>query len=178
MKNDYEVRGNITAIFLKRKDGTVLETVIDTADLDRANEFPHSWYASLDKGTKTYYVLGHITSNNGKKTNVGLHRWIMNETVLKVDHINHDTLNNRRSVNLRQATHQQNKQNRSGAQANSKSGIRGVVWSENKGKWEAYITVNKKCRYLGCYGGIEEAERVVKEARAKHMPYSQEALSS
>ena len=30
MRNEYEIRGDVTAVFLKRKDGTRLEMVIDT----------------------------------------------------------------------------------------------------------------------------------------------------
>ncbi|MFM1655544.1 hypothetical protein ACI7RC_26120 [Brevibacillus sp. B_LB10_24] len=49
MKNDYEIREGVTAIFLKRKDGTVIETIIDTSDLPKAQEIEGAWYALYSK---------------------------------------------------------------------------------------------------------------------------------
>jgi hypothetical protein len=43
MKNGYEIRGEVTSIFLKRKDGKVIETFIDTNDLNKANEHHGIW---------------------------------------------------------------------------------------------------------------------------------------
>ena len=45
MKNRFVVRGDITIIFLDRQDGTVIETIIDTADLPKAAAFPNKWCA-------------------------------------------------------------------------------------------------------------------------------------
>lgn len=39
MKNDFEIRGDVTAIFLRRKDGNPMETIISTSDLPKAQEF-------------------------------------------------------------------------------------------------------------------------------------------
>ena len=39
MKNKFEVRGKIVAIFLDRKDGTTIETIIDLDDLSMVQEF-------------------------------------------------------------------------------------------------------------------------------------------
>jgi hypothetical protein len=36
LKNKYEVRGEITAIFLTKKDGTILETIISTSGLRKS----------------------------------------------------------------------------------------------------------------------------------------------
>lgn len=78
-----------------------------------------------------------------------LHRVIM-ERVLgrkltqdeEVDHINGDTLDNRRA-NLRVVTRTQNNQNARRRKDNT-SGYKGVVFNKLRGKWFAQIQINKK----------------------------------
>jgi len=41
--------------------------------------------------------------------------------------------------------------------ATNKSGMTGVSWLKNYGKWEAYITVNYKKINLGYYDDLQEA---------------------
>lgn len=70
-----------------------------------------------------------------------------------VDHIDRDTLNNRRG-NLRQCTAAQNIAN-GGKRRHNSSGYRGVVWY--KGKWVAQIGHRRKLLYLGRFSTPEEA---------------------
>jgi DNA-binding XRE family transcriptional regulator len=179
MKNKYEVRGDITAIFLKTKDGSVLETLIDTNDLEIVKNVSGCWYASLNKDKKTYYAKITTKNNKGIKSTISMHRLIMGpQSNNVIDHINHKTLDNRRSKNLREATASENAQNRKGPTKVSSSGIRGVRWYEKLQKWMVHAKINGKKTTVGYYETIEEAERVAKETRAKHMPYSQEALAN
>ncbi|MHB8065882.1 MAG: HNH endonuclease [Ruminiclostridium sp.] len=137
MRNGYEIRGQVTAIFLKRKDGEILETLIDTNELPRAQEFNGSWYAQWNPSTRSYYVCGYSKMVQGKRKCELLHRWIMsNPEQMDVDHISHKTLDNKKQ-NLRCISHQENIQNRKSANKNSKSGIRGVHWDQRSGKWQA-----------------------------------------
>jgi hypothetical protein len=59
---------------------------------------------------------------------------------------------------LRPATFKENRENLSGAQRGSKSGVRGVSWSAHSKKWRADVTHNNKQTLLGYFGTIEEAE--------------------
>jgi GTP:adenosylcobinamide-phosphate guanylyltransferase len=92
-----------------------------------------------------------------------------------VDHIDADTTNNRRN-NLRVITNAQNIQNKKGARRDSNTGIRGVNWHKPSNKWVARFQVDGKRINLGTFDDINEAEKAVKEARAKYMPFSKEAL--
>jgi len=177
MKNEYEIRGDVTAIFLKRKDGSRLETLIDTADLPRAMEFPWTWGPHWDRHTKSFYAEGKTYKKGEKRQYFSLHRWIMQpEPGFEVDHIYHDTLNNRRS-NLRIVPKGANQQNYAGARRHNKSsGIRGVSWNSRTNKWIAKFRKNKKDYHIGSFDTIEEAEIAVKTARAKYLEYSLEAL--
>lgn len=77
---------------------------------------------------------------------------------LEVDHICH----NRVCVNpahLRLVSRKQNQENRSGATARSKSGVRGVFWT--RGKWEARVKHRGRMNYAGRFDSIAEAEAAV-----------------
>ena len=65
-----------------------------------------------------------------------------------VDHINGNTLDNRRS-NLRVCTQSQNLMN-SKKRIDNTSGFKGVSWKKSKKLWQVYINVDKK-RILGGY---------------------------
>jgi hypothetical protein len=64
---------------------------------------------------------------------------------------------------LRLASSKQNNENRAGANKNSRSGIRGVIW--HLGRWEGRITHNHKSIYLGRFSTCEEAEAAVVNKR-------------
>ena len=75
-----------------------------------------------------------------------MHRLIMGNPLGKfIDHINHNTLDNRKS-NLRICTNRQNHQNTLIHKTN-KVGYKGVSW--HKSKWETRIRFNDKKLYIG-----------------------------
>lgn len=175
MKNDYEVRGDVTAIFIVRRDGTRLETLINTSDLSKVKEYPNTWCVKWDTHVNSYYVLGMLKKEDGSKTSVRLHRFIVDApNGMVVDHINHDTLDNRKN-NLRIVTNKQNQQNKKIKRSNTISGIMGVTYHRHSKKWKCTIKVDGKTHYLGYYHDKKEAEEVVKKARKELMPYSMEA---
>jgi len=176
IKNNYEIRGEITAIFLKRK-GVITETLISTMDLPIVNSFDGEWKRSYRNGSKEVYVYGSFYVKNSfcaKKENtiIALHRFILNTQKGKmVDHKNHNTLDNTR-LNLREVTNAQNQQNRAGVPKNNKSGVMGVSWSKKCKAWCAAITLNGKNVYNKRFKNIVDAEIAIKIARAKLHPYS------
>lgn len=175
MKNEYEIRGDITVIFLDSPKYGRLETLISANKLQMANEFLWTWYACYNKYTDSFYVQGDMTSGKGCQRTVMLHRWIMNApSNLVCDHINHDTLNNA-DENLRLITNAENQQNRKGAYRNSSSGIRGVYWEKTRKKWRASVRMNSKSLHIGYFDDVEQARIAVESAREKLMPFSEEA---
>jgi hypothetical protein len=75
------------------------------------------------------------------------------------DHVNGNTLDNRRE-NLRVVTPTENQLNRRGARSDSRSGVRGVCWHGQTGRW----TATYRGRYLGIFPTIEEAAATYAEA--------------
>jgi len=62
---------------------------------------------------------------------------------------------------LRACTNKQNSENRAGASANSKSGVRGVYWNKALAKWKGQVGHNGQGIYVGLFATIEEAEAAV-----------------
>jgi len=82
-----------------------------------------------------------------------------------VDHINRNKADNR-WCNLREATRSQNAQN-AGLQINNSSGVRGVDWCKQEGKWRVRCTLNGKRYNLGLYDDLKTADAVAAGARKK-----------
>lgn len=137
-ENDYQIKDNYVLVNLYDKDGNCkAQTIIDKEDLH------------LVEGKKLYESRGYVRINepNGKKS--FLHRLIMKCPCGKyVDHINHDTLDNRK-CNLRIVTKQKNSFNI------EKSIYKGV--RRKRQKFYATIMKNYKTYWLGIYEKIQEA---------------------
>jgi len=175
MKNHYRIMGDITVIYLKRRNGSAVQCLIETKDLEIVQSIPGSWCI----GKKSYTAYGiartFVLLEDGKKKQIIMHRLVMNDPIgLQVDHINHNTLDNRRS-NLRIVTGSENSQNRKGVNDKSKSGIRNVKWVGKLNKWEVRLRVNKKNIWIGSYDTKREAAIFASKAREKLMPFSKDA---
>ena len=152
-KNEIVLHQNYAEIILYNKYNEEIDrALIDLDDVDRIKDY---------KWSKT--VQGYATSSD----KVLLHRFIMNCPKDKViDHINHKTLDNRKS-NLRICEKYQNEWNR-GLYSHNKSGTTGVYFNKNKKKWHARIECNKKTVHLGYFEDIDEAIKARKEAEVKY----------
>ena len=83
---------------------------------------------------------------------------------MHIDHICH----NRACVNpdhLRAVTPKQNNENRAGANPNSKSGVRGVHWRKDCGKWQVTIHAGPKMHHCGYFDDLDEAAEVARLKR-------------
>lgn len=133
-------------VYVKLRDSDQ-EMIVNESDWERIKHI--TWF----------YKEGYAkTCIKGER--ISSHRMIMNAPKgLEVDHINHNTLDNRRE-NLRIVSHIVNMANRA-RQTNNKTGINGVYFMKSNGRYYAQISVNGKRKNLGCYRTFEEA----KEAR-------------
>lgn len=159
--NRIEIEGDVARLYLHRKDGTVLSTIIDASEVERVSQ--HHWYALWDSHTQSFYARCNVRDQYGKRTAYILSRFL-EEFLLRnlplgaqIDHINHDTLDNRHS-NLRLATNSQNNMNRRKRVGTSQ--YKGVCWHRARGKWQAYIVFNKQHIYLGYFDSEPEGARV------------------
>ncbi len=111
------------------------------------------WYAQ--RVGKNYYAR-----NRRKEGLVSMHRVIMNAPKgLVVDHINHNTLDNRRK-NLRLCTWAQNNQNRRPSKRKNKlSKYKGVSFDKKRKVFRVLIWHNKKQYFLGTFKDEKEAAK-------------------
>jgi hypothetical protein len=72
-----------------------------------------------------------------------------------IDHIDGDGLNNRWG-NLRSVSNQENQRNARQYLTNT-SGVNGVYWAGDKGKWRVRIKVDGRYIHLGLFDTLEEA---------------------
>lgn len=133
------------------------EFYFDLEDFDKIKDY--CWWKN-DNG----YLITSLRNN--KK--VRMHRLIMDEqdTNVRIDHKDHNTVNNRK-YNLRRATNAENTRNGKLRSTNT-SGVTGVRYNDQKGKWTAEITVDYKNIYLGAYDTFEDALKVRKEAEDRY----------
>lgn len=87
-----------------------------------------------------------------------------------IDHIN-GIRDDNRIENLRLATVSENCQN-SALRKTSKTGVKGVHFRKDTGKFSVTITVNKKTMHLGCFDKIEDAKAARLRAEEIYHPFS------
>lgn len=118
------------------------------------------WVAQYNPCVDGYYAIRDVTVSPRKRKRLYLHRLICEcPDGMVVDHINHDTLDNRR-CNLRLATHSQNACN--SLRGNPASGLRGVY--QRGKKWASAIAMHGKQVHLGFFGTREEAAAAYRDA--------------
>jgi hypothetical protein len=169
MKNRYEVRGGSAVIFIPYKKETILECLIDSIDLKLISQC--SWTAQWSKDNQSFYAQGRHPVAEGRK--VGMQQVLVPAIsgLPVVDHLNHNTLDNRRT-NLSRATHSANSLNRKGPNSNHPTGHRNSTRRKN-GRWQARMMIRGKNYFLGCHNTPELASVVAKEARERIMQCTQ-----
>jgi len=105
-KNKIVIKGDYSEIIINSPKFGEIRTIVDTKDIELISEY--CWGANFNKCINGFY----IRTNLGNKGTLKLHRLVANcPQNLQVDHINHNTLDNRKS-NLKVCTALENMRNR------------------------------------------------------------------
>ena len=172
--NNYIIdeENSIVKIELRRRGKENLWTIIDLEDLQRVIvDFGYTWFTDYNEVRDLFYVKTCIYIGNKTKSNykcVLLHKFILNYFGnKKVDHINHNTLDNRK-CNLRIIENKFNTKNRKGKNSNNKSGYRNVSWDGYK--WVVQLQVNGKSTVLAKFPKeqLKEAGKFAEIMRCKY----------
>lgn len=147
--NTYEIDGDLLIITTAKGE----KILADAEDYERLCQ--HSWCVS-----KTGYAVANI-----KGRVVKLHRWLLclSDKEQLVDHINHNTLDNRKK-NIRICSLSQNARNKSPIQGREMLGIRVT----RNGKYNVRITKDRKEIHIGNYETLEEAKQARIKAERKY----------
>ncbi len=145
--------------------------LIDAADYDIISA--SRWHLTRDG---TGYAMCNVAIN-GTRSRVAMHRFIcclpkvekIGPKTLYVDHINHDTLDNRRQ-NLRIINPLQNVLNRIKGKPKTHryKGINKVYQGRLRCTWGAKIQFHGKEMWLGCFRTQEDAAQAYDEAARKY----------
>jgi len=164
-KNGYTICGDHSIVYIIRRSGEIYEFLVDSEDLVLLGD--RSWSLSLHPSGRA-----RVEARVGGRL-IYVHRHILGvrEPSLYVDHINGNSLDNRKS-NLRLCSNAENLRNRGKTRANT-SGFKGVT--AQGGRWKAQIKVNYTHVSLGSYSTKEEAHAAYCGAAAKfHGRFSNE----
>lgn len=134
IKNWFNDYGNCIMLYayLKSEDN-YYEILIDKDDWERVKEY--HWGVYKNPTSTSYYARSRII--NGDVASIKLHRFIMNvnDKCEIVDHINGNTLDNRKS-NLRVTNSVINNRNRHNSNKNKiQNTVIGVNWVERRNAW-------------------------------------------
>lgn len=158
--NEYKIIGDETIIYLKRKDGTIFECIIDTEDLDKIKDF--YWVADIHKDRKR---LTFAFCHDIKKR---IHQLIVDYSPDKgefVDHINGNGLYNRKT-NIRVITNKGNLTNLTRMNINNTSGYRNVCWIRDK--WVVQFMIDGKNKIIAKFDDVDEAGAYAEKIREEY----------
>lgn len=156
-RNEIEIVDDYAEIYIyNNKCKEIGRTKIDIEDIERVKDY--KWHYA----NKLKYVEAKV---DGK--NVLLHRLIMRAPSGKeVDHINRDSLDNRKK-NLRICSRAENAKN-IGLGIKNTSGHSGISWHKRHNKWMASIQVDNNVIYLGYFRDFDDAKKIRIEAEKKY----------
>lgn len=158
MNNDYQTVGETTVIFVVGKNDVLYEVIIDTEDLAKVEKYGK--LRVVFNSNNTPYIACSKEADSPM-----LHRKIVNAPKgLVVDHINHNTLDNRK-INLRIVSQERNMENKI---RNCKFVV--AYWEKKGDKWEAKLLVDNMVIGFGAYETEEMARKVSMEARKPYLP--------
>jgi len=137
------------------------KAIVDDEDFEKLNRY--KWHVLWNKDTKSFYAMRSIYNGKEWKTTL-MARIIMNASPdRQVDHINHDTLDNRKS-NLRLVNYQQNQFNQMSHNKNKTSQYKGVSYDRTMHKWRTRICKDGVRYFLGRFKNEKKAAMAYNEA--------------
>lgn len=163
--NEYVIEGDTVHLKINHKS-LVFWFDIDLEDLDKLLTFGHRWCARYSPNNNAYYVQCNVKSN-GKTRIVILSRFLLNYSgKMKVDHVDHNTFNNKKR-NLRIIENHQNLKHRKSKNKNNTSGHRNVSWIN--GYWRVQLQINGKNKlFPEKFEEVEDAGKFAIKMRDKY----------
>jgi len=173
-KNEYEIYSNVVKMDVSTDSHKHQFTIFDIDDLDRVINFKNQTgrmrWIYTDSSVQPDALHGKYVMGTDRKTR--LHRFILGDIdpQLIVDHINGNTMDNRKE-NLRVTTRRENNKNMRMRITNT-SGHTGVRVNARSGLYEAKIQLQGKTFFLGSFNTLSDANIAYRSA-AKVLGFSE-----
>jgi transcriptional regulator with XRE-family HTH domain len=159
LPNRIEVRGDEALIHVTAARGTRLASIrVDASDVHELE-------------SRQWGVHDGRPRASGTKSLMLYNLLMVPPEGMIVDHLDGDTLNNRRS-NLRLVTPAQNSQN---VAIRGRAESRNCHWDGARQGWNVRVRVGGSLHHGGFFARIEEARAAARELRARVMPFANEA---
>lgn len=164
--NEYRIEKDNVYIKIVRRDGLILESIIDLQDLEMVKNTGLCFHSKFNIYTNTYYAVAtkHYKENGKDKQQVVYLHQIILDGCVSVDHINHDSMDNRRQ-NLRPSDKSSNAWNRNSANKNNKTGHRNISFIRG---WYVVQLMKNGERKMWKFKTLEESIECAKEMRKKY----------
>jgi hypothetical protein len=147
---------------ITQKNGDIYTIILCKKGLELFNKY--NW--KLNKTGKYIYLIRTVTVFK-KRITIRFHRELLNCPDNKVvDHINHNTLDNR-ICNLRICTDRENCRNRKKRSDNT-SGYKGVYYRKDLKKYSAQIKLDNKRKTIGHFHCKHEAAKAYNDYAIKY----------
>lgn len=169
--------GYCNAHYIRKRRGYAMDHPVRKHDATDQERF----WAKIRKTDTCWIWTGATTVGYGVfrrgGENIPAHRMAFiweNGRITEGEEVDHKCFNHScvRPDHLRLLTHSMNGQNRSGANKNSKSGVRGVYWVAARQVWLARAMLNRVSYSIGAFARLEDAEAAAIAWRREHMPAS------
>lgn len=150
---------------------------MNLADVDR-------FWAKVDKSDNCWLWTGYVAPTGYAQFSfrgyqILAHKWAYEREVGPIPEgmqLTHTCRNQScvRVSHLKPVSLKQKMERRSGANASSKSGVRGVVWDKRAKKWRGGVKHNKKTYHAGLFVEIKDAEAAVIALRNELFTHNEE----
>ncbi len=138
--------------------------IVDDEDFEMLSAFSWHFRPMRAKQPEKGYAALTVRPGDGHCLQMFMHQMLISlPKGVQVDHINGNSLDYRRQ-NLRPSTQAQNARNVAKPKHARSSRFKGVWHDRRTGKWQAYITADRRRYHLGVFGHEEDAARAYNDA--------------
>lgn len=173
LKNEYKIVNGVIYFRLHNKKHGYFTCKVDEIHYDKLVSSGLKWHLGWSKTVKKYYAKAtkYKGLKNGKPQyeTILMHRFLTDcENGMSVDHINHDTLDNR-DCNIEVVTiEENNKRRQNRANKNSTTGVRNITYCKAADVYIVQFYFEGKNIQMGRFETLEEAKDYADRNRHKY----------
>lgn len=159
-------------LIVVQRNGNTHEVLVSYESIPLLEKLNYKWHVNYNWSNDSFYakatVYQGMLDGKPKYEIYRMNRILVNAKEGEyVDHINHNTLDNRLE-NLRITDNITNILHRKSANKNSTTGVRNVSYDSKQDKYIVQLQVNGRNKTFGTYDNLTDAEKLANELREKY----------